>query len=57
MGTHTFCHYYCWAKGQTPEQFDADLSQACKIAAKQGLILKSIVFPRNEVDEESLKYA
>ena len=55
VGTHTFCHYYCWAKGQTPEQFDADLSQACKIAAKQGLILKSIVFPRNEVDEESLK--
>ncbi|WP_195348820.1 MULTISPECIES: polysaccharide deacetylase family protein [Bacteroides] len=55
VGTHTFCHYYCWAKGQTTKQFDADLSQACKVAAERGLNLKSIVFPRNEVDEECLK--
>lgn len=55
IGTHTFSHYYCWAKGQTLKQFDADLSQACKIAVEHGLILRSIVFPRNEVDEANLK--
>lgn len=55
IGTHTFCHYYCWAKGQTSKEFDADLSQACKVAAERGIVLKSIVFPRNEVDEERLK--
>lgn len=48
IGTHTFSHYYCLEKGQTLEQFEADLSAAVETARDWGLNLKSIVFPRNQ---------
>lgn len=54
IGTHTYCHYYCWEKGQSTDQFDADLSIACEVARKNGIDLKSIVFPRNQVSEDYL---
>lgn len=54
VGTHTFCHYYCWHDGQTLEQFDADIKHACILAEERNLKLKSIVFPKNEVDERYL---
>ena len=52
IGSHTFCHYYCREKGQTPEQFDADLKAARAIAAKHGYDLTSIILPRNECKPE-----
>lgn len=55
IGTHTYCHYYCWEKGQVIEQFDADIKKACEVAKQNGIKLKSIVFPRNEVSDEYLK--
>lgn len=55
MGTHTYCHYYCWAEGQTIEQFDADIKKAVEVATRNGHELKSIVFPRNQVSDEYLK--
>lgn len=55
IGTHTYCHYYCWEKGQTIEQFDADMKKAIEVANRNGIELKSIVFPRNQVSEEHLK--
>lgn len=55
MGTHTYCHYYCWAEGQTTEQFDADIKKAVEVASRNGIELKSIVFPRNQVSDEHLK--
>ncbi len=48
IGTHTYSHYYCLEKGQTIEQFDADLGQAVKMAKKFNVDLKSLVFPRNQ---------
>lgn len=54
MGTHTYCHYYCWAEGETTEQFDADIKKAVEVAKRQGIVLKSIVFPRNQVSNEHL---
>jgi len=54
IGTHTFCHYYCWEKGQTIEQFEADIQAAVKAAKQNGIDLKSIVFPRNHIQEEYL---
>ncbi|MGO4108812.1 polysaccharide deacetylase family protein [Paenibacillus sp. YAF4_2] len=54
VSTHTFSHYYCKETGQNKEQFAADL-EACKaIAAKRGMKLESIVFPRNQVNEQYL---
>ena len=55
IGTHTYCHYYCWAEGQTTEQFGHDIRKAIEIARRNGIELKSIVFPRNQVSDEHLK--
>ncbi len=48
IATHTFSHYYCLEPGQTRTAFTADLDAAIEIAARRGLTLKSIVFPRNQ---------
>ncbi len=56
LATHSYSHYYCNEEGQTPEQFRADLQAAQKIARdKFGVTLKSLVFPRNQFNEEYLK--
>ncbi len=52
IGTHTFCHYYCQAEGQTLGEFEADIIAAKELAAKRGIEIKSIVFPRNQVIPE-----
>lgn len=54
IATHTACHFNCTAPGQTPEEFNEDLRAAIKIANRVNHVLKSIVFPRNEVDEKYL---
>lgn len=55
IGTHTYCHYYCWADGQTANQFDADIRKALEVARRDGIEPKSIVFPRNQVSDDYLK--
>lgn len=55
IGTHTYCHYYCWEDGQTMEHFDADIKKAVEVAKRNGIELKSIIFPRNQVSAEHLK--
>jgi peptidoglycan/xylan/chitin deacetylase (PgdA/CDA1 family) len=52
IATHTFSHYYCREPGQTLEAFKADLNSAIAIAAESGIQLRSIVFPRNQVNPE-----
>jgi len=54
IGCHTFSHYYCLEEGQTIEDFKADLQAAKKIAAKNNIILKSFVFPRNQYNSAYL---
>ena len=48
IGTHTFSHYYCLAEGQTAETFRADLDAAVRAAARLGIVLRSLVFPRQQ---------
>jgi glycosyltransferase involved in cell wall biosynthesis/peptidoglycan/xylan/chitin deacetylase (PgdA/CDA1 family) len=50
VGSHTFSHYYCLERGQTPDAFRADLEAAVAIAAARGIALRSLVFPRNQVN-------
>jgi peptidoglycan/xylan/chitin deacetylase (PgdA/CDA1 family) len=50
IATHTFSHYYCLEDGQTPEAFEDDLRAAARAAARHGLSLHSLVFPRNQVN-------
>jgi hypothetical protein len=57
IGTHTFSHFYCLEEGQTAEQFAADIGAAVAVARRQGIELKSIVFPRNQYAAEHLAIA
>ena len=50
IGSHTFSHFYCLEPGQTRQQFEADLSSARRIAAARNIHLRSLVFPRNQVN-------
>ena len=53
VGTHTFSHFYCLERGQTDDDFDADMHSATNAARRLGIQLHSIVFPRNQ---ENMSY-
>ncbi len=55
IGTHTFSHYYCLEEGQTIEDFKADLTAAIVIAKKYGIQISSIIFPRNQFNQDYLQ--
>jgi peptidoglycan/xylan/chitin deacetylase (PgdA/CDA1 family) len=55
IGTHTFSHFYCLEAGQTPEDFRADLEAALGAAARRGITLRSLVFPRNQFSRPYLR--
>jgi peptidoglycan/xylan/chitin deacetylase (PgdA/CDA1 family) len=55
LASHTFAHYYCNEPGQTIEQFRADLRAAQLSATKYEKKLRSLVFPRNQFNEEYLR--
>jgi peptidoglycan/xylan/chitin deacetylase (PgdA/CDA1 family) len=48
IATHTFSHFYCGERGQDEASFRADLDAALAIAARRGIEMRSIVFPRNQ---------
>ena len=52
IGSHTFSHYYCLEKGQTVEQFRADMRSAQAIARDHGYQLESVILPRNQCAPE-----
>lgn len=55
IGTHTFSHYYCLEAGQTAEAFREDLLSAIAIAKLWDIDVRSIIFPRNQVNPEYVK--
>ncbi len=55
IATHTYSHYFCLEDGQNIEQFEADIAAAVDVAKKMKFSLKSIVFPRNQVNEPYLE--
>lgn len=54
ISTHTFSHYYCLEEGQTKFQFKRDLQTSKDIHEKNNVPMKSIVFPRNQVNKHYL---
>jgi peptidoglycan/xylan/chitin deacetylase (PgdA/CDA1 family) len=54
IASHTFSHYCCLEEGQDLAQFDADIAAAVEIANCRGMRLKSLVFPRNQWNEDYL---
>ncbi len=55
IGTHTFSHFYCLEDGQDLKSFRADLRAAFDAARRAGIELKSLVFPRNQVNPDYLE--
>jgi hypothetical protein len=55
IGTHTFSHFYCLEEGGNIECFRADLAAARQAAARRGIGLTSIVFPRNQIAPQHLR--
>ena len=55
LASHTFAHYYCNEPGQTLDQFRDDLRAAQRAAARYKTQLKSLVFPRNQFNEDYLR--
>lgn len=52
LGSHTYAHYYTLMRGQSPEQFRMDLKSTQRISQEKfGVSLKSLVFPRNHINE------
>ena len=55
IGTHTFSHYYCLEEGQSATEFKEDIKCAIQIAKKRNINLTSLVFPRNQFNDEYLQ--
>ena len=49
LACHTFCHYSCDEPGPDVHSFKADLEAAQAIAERDGVRLRSLVFPRNQI--------
>jgi len=54
IATHSFSHYYALEDGDDAEAFAADLLAAGRAAETLGLRMKSLVFPRNQVNPRYL---
>lgn len=52
IACHSFCHFYCDEPGQSVDAFRADLAAAKEIAARDGITLSSLIFPRNQILEQ-----
>ncbi|MEO7309807.1 MAG: polysaccharide deacetylase family protein [Chitinophagaceae bacterium] len=55
IGSHTFSHYYCLEDGQTINDFYADMEMAIEVAKKDNINITSLVFPRNQFNDQYLK--
>jgi len=55
LASHTFAHYYCNEPGQSLDQFRDDLRAAQLAAGKYNKKLRSLVFPRNQFNEDYLR--
>jgi peptidoglycan/xylan/chitin deacetylase (PgdA/CDA1 family) len=54
VATHSFSHYYCLERGQDIEAFRQDLFAARAAARALGLEPRSLVFPKNQCNDEFL---
>jgi len=55
LATHTYSHFYTREPSVTEESFEADLKQAIKTGKDNNVTLNSLVFPRNQIDKESVE--
>ncbi len=51
IASHTYSHFFCLEAGQTLAQFRADLVAARRIARDKGYEVRSLVLPRNQLNQ------
>lgn len=54
ISTHTYSHIFCLEKGITAAAIRADILKSIEIASQHQIKTTSIVFPRNQYDEQTL---
>ena len=54
LASHTFSHYYAQEAGQTIDTFREDIRASKKVLEKFGVTPMSLVFPRNQFNDEYL---
>ena len=55
LATHTYSHFFTYESLKNPKAFSADMRQAIDVAMEKGYTLKSLVFPRNQVNADSIE--
>jgi len=50
LGTHTYSHFFTYEAMKSKEAFVSDMKKALELGLEKGYSLKSLVFPRNQVD-------
>jgi len=50
IATHTYSHFFTHETQENPEAFITDMKKAISLGAERGYTLKSLVFPRNQID-------
>lgn len=55
LATHTFSHFYAMEPNVALDALSADLEAALALAARRGVAITSIVFPRNQVSRAALR--
>ena len=54
IASHTYSHFYCKELGQNANSFENDLKSFSTISENRGINLKSIVFPKNQINKDYL---
>lgn len=57
LASHTYSHFYALEDGVTIHDFEEDCRRMKKCEAQLGVEFESIVFPRNQINEEMLTIA
>jgi hypothetical protein len=55
IATHTFSHFFTYEPCKNSDAFSEDIQEAIALGVKKGISLKSLVFPRNQVEYKSVE--
>jgi len=55
IASHTYSHFFTYESLENRGAFMSDIQKAEEVAIKRGVALKSLVFPRNQVDDKAIE--
>jgi peptidoglycan/xylan/chitin deacetylase (PgdA/CDA1 family) len=57
IGSHTFSHFYVYEHNNIEKKLDEDLLSSKKILSKFQSPIQTVIFPKNQINEQALKVA